>query len=74
MDECPCRYCTADTGRSDVCHSTCPKYLGWKKRNAARKQKQRLERAADYHSPHEGNWARKDHHWYNHKLSRGRKK
>ena len=27
---CPCKGCTAETGRSITCHSSCTKYLEWK--------------------------------------------
>lgn len=31
MSECPCRYCTYETGRSSTCHGTCERYLKWDK-------------------------------------------
>lgn len=31
LKECPCRYCTQDTGRCVGCHATCTKYIEWRK-------------------------------------------
>ena len=28
---CPCKGCTAETGRNSQCHSTCKRYLEWRR-------------------------------------------
>ena len=32
-NNCPCRGCTVETGRSETCHSTCQKYQDWLETN-----------------------------------------
>jgi hypothetical protein len=36
----PCKNCTSETGRKVGCHSTCGKYIEWKKGS----EKRRIER------------------------------
>ena len=42
--ECPCRYCTTETGRSPTCHSTCKDYLKWALWNGKRREKLREQK------------------------------
>ena len=33
-EDCPCRFCTKETGRSPTCHSTCTdRYIPWKNKH-----------------------------------------
>lgn len=44
--ECPCRYCTKDTGRYPGCHDHCekPEYQDWRKQERERKERERQEK------------------------------
>lgn len=37
-DDCPCRGCTTETGRSPTCHGTCDMYVACKEKVAAEKE------------------------------------
>lgn len=39
IDNCPCKGCTAETGRSPTCHGTCQKYKEWAKLQAEFRKK-----------------------------------
>ena len=45
--ECPCRYCTKDTGRYPGCHDHCekPDYTAWRKQQAEIKAARNKEKA-----------------------------
>lgn len=49
-EENPCRYCTAETGRSGDCHATCDWYLLWHEGRMAelREKMQDFREAEDY--------------------------
>lgn len=44
--ECPCKFCTKDTGRYPGCHDHCekPDYLKWKNQEKERKEHEAKER------------------------------
>ena len=44
--ECPCKFCTKDTGRYPGCHDHCekPDYLKWKNQEKGRKEHEAKER------------------------------
>lgn len=48
MIECPCKYCTKETGRYPGCHDHCEKeaYIIWKEQQKALKRRQKLESSA----------------------------
>ena len=73
MEECPCRYCTKDTGRSDICHGVCERYKTWKKNHDAQVAAERQQRQIDW-SARTGHWYQsRSGHWKNKNLVRRRK-
>ena len=73
MEECPCRYCTVDTGRSSTCHGTCEKYIKWKKRHTEQVALERRQRHIKW-SVRTGHWYKTpDGHWRNRNAVRRRK-
>ena len=43
----PCQFCTAETGRSEGCHSNCPRYNAFRARMDEANQKKEHDRVAD---------------------------
>lgn len=67
MSDCPCRYCTKETGRSDICHGICEKYKTWKKNHDERAAQEKIRRNALW-SSRTGRWYSKGGHWRNPNL------
>lgn len=73
MSDCPCRYCTTETGRSDICHGICKRYKTWKKKHDEQVARERQQRQALW-TPRTGQWYKQpDGHWRNKKSVKRRK-
>lgn len=73
IEECPCRFCTPDTGRSGDCHGRChDRYIPWKKRHDERVALERQQRNLR-RSNLTGQWYRQNGYWRNKNLIKERK-
>lgn len=41
-NDCPCKGCTEETGRTIGCHGTCSKYTGWNSLHIAAKARDKM--------------------------------